>query len=78
MSFIGIIIFGLVLLLITLYIIVYVIYPGSGNKDLVPNDRPIDTNDDWARKLNINFALLDNMKVSKKSIESGFKTIDNN
>ena len=36
MSFIGIIIFGLVLLLITLYIIVYVIYPGSGNKDLVP------------------------------------------
>jgi hypothetical protein len=36
MSFIGIIIFGLILLLITLYIIVYVIYPGSGNNDLLP------------------------------------------
>ena len=38
---------------------------------LVPNNRPIDNNDDWARKPNINFALLDNMKVSKK------KPIDN-
>jgi hypothetical protein len=47
------------------------------NKDLVPIDRPIDTNDDWARKSNINFALIDNMKVSKKSVESGFKSIDN-
>jgi hypothetical protein len=42
-----------------------VVYP---SKDLVPSDRPIDTNDDWARKPNVNFALLDNMKVSKKSI----------
>lgn len=33
----------------------------------VPKERPIDNNDDWARKPNINFALLDNMKVSKKS-----------
>lgn len=32
----------------------------------VPKERPIDNNDDWARKPNINFALLDNMKVSKK------------
>jgi hypothetical protein len=47
------------------------------NKDLVPIDRPIDTNDDWARKPNINFALIDNMKVSKKSVESGFKSIEN-
>lgn len=36
MSFIGVIIFGLILLLITLYIIVYVIYPGSGNNDILP------------------------------------------
>jgi hypothetical protein len=33
---------------------------------LVPTDRPIDKNDDWARKPNVNFALLDNMKYSKK------------
>lgn len=32
----------------------------------VPPNIPIDNNDDWARKPNINFALLDNMKVSKK------------
>jgi hypothetical protein len=38
------------------------------SKDLVPPERPIDNNDDWARKPHINFALLDNMKVSKKSI----------
>ena len=31
----------------------------------VPQDRPIDTNDDWARKPNINFALLDNLKNKK-------------
>jgi hypothetical protein len=41
------------------------VYPSL---DLVPSDRPIDNNDDWARKPDINFALLDNMKVSKKSI----------
>jgi hypothetical protein len=34
--------------------------------DLVPNNRPIDYNDDWARKPNVNFALLDNMKNKKK------------
>ncbi len=32
----------------------------------VPDDRPIDNNDDWARIPGINFALLDNLKVSKK------------
>jgi hypothetical protein len=35
--------------------------------DFVPKERPIDNNDDWARKPNINFALLDNMKNSKKN-----------
>lgn len=34
----------------------------------VPENRPIDINDDYARKALINFALLDNMKVNKKSI----------
>lgn len=33
----------------------------------VPSNRPIDNNDDWARKKDVNFALLDNMKVPKKS-----------
>lgn len=32
----------------------------------VPEDRPIDNNDDWARIPGINFALLVNMKVSRK------------
>jgi len=35
MTFIALIIFGVILILVTLYIIVYVIYPGSGNKDLL-------------------------------------------
>jgi hypothetical protein len=34
----------------------------------VPSDRPIDVNDDWARKQYINFALLDNIKYSKKNM----------
>jgi len=42
------------------------------NQSLVPTDRPIDNNDDWARKPTINFALIDNMKVSKKSVDSGY------
>jgi hypothetical protein len=36
------------------------------NLELVPKERPIDTNDDYARKPIINFALLDNMKNKKK------------
>ena len=32
----------------------------------VPEERPIDLNDDWARIPYINFALLDNMKYKKK------------
>jgi len=41
-----------------------IVYPRI---DLVPSERPIDNNDDLARKLGINFALLDNQKVKKKS-----------
>ena len=36
------------------------------NINEVPIERPIDKNDDYARIKNINFALLDNMKFSKK------------
>jgi hypothetical protein len=36
-----------------------IVYP---NKEAVPPDRPIDTNDDWARVRSVNFALLDNFK----------------
>lgn len=36
MSLIALIVFGVILLLITFYIIVYVIYPGSGNNDILP------------------------------------------
>lgn len=39
-------------------------------QNIVPKDRPIDNNDDWARVKNIDFALLDNMKVPKKSVLS--------
>ena len=41
------------------------VYPAA---NLVPTDRQIDTNDDCARKPNINFALIDNLKKSKKKI----------
>jgi hypothetical protein len=34
----------------------------------VPTNRPIDTNDHYARLPNVNFALLDNMKFTKKQI----------
>lgn len=34
----------------------------------VPSERPIDNNDKWARTKAINFALLDNFKIPKKSI----------
>lgn len=37
------------------------------SQNLVPKDRQVDNNDDWARIPNTNFALLDNMKVTKKS-----------
>jgi hypothetical protein len=37
------------------------------NKDLITDGRPIDYNDHYARIPNINFALLDNMKNSKKN-----------
>lgn len=34
----------------------------------VPADRPIDTNDDWARRKNINFALVDNYAKPEKQL----------
>lgn len=43
------------------------VYP---SERLVPDDRPIDNNDDQARIPGVNFALLDNMKVPKKSPRS--------
>ena len=36
MSLIALIVFGVILVLITYYIIVYLIYPGSGNNDVLP------------------------------------------
>jgi hypothetical protein len=39
-----------------------IVYPDAGS---VPTQRPIDSNDDWARKPNMNFALLDNLKNKK-------------
>lgn len=42
-----------------------IVYPTKAD---VPKNRPIDNNDDWARVPDVNFALLDNMKVSKKSL----------
>ena len=40
---IALIVFGVILLLITYYIIVYVIYPGSGNNDILPKKTPLNT-----------------------------------
>jgi hypothetical protein len=46
MSLIALIIFGVVLILTTLYIIVYVIYPGSGNNDLLSKMTPLSSKKD--------------------------------
>jgi hypothetical protein len=46
MSLIALIVFGVILLLITFYIIVYVIYPGSGNNDILPKMTPLSTKKD--------------------------------
>jgi hypothetical protein len=40
------IIFGVIVLLLTLYIIFYVIYPGSGNSDILKRMTPLDTKKD--------------------------------
>lgn len=40
------IIFGVILLIITFYIIFYVIYPGSGNNDVLPKMTPLDQKKD--------------------------------
>lgn len=46
MSLIALIVFGVILLLITFYIIVYVIYPGSGNNDILPKMASLNTKKD--------------------------------
>jgi hypothetical protein len=46
MTFIAFIIFGIILILVTIYIIVYVIYPGSGNNDLLPSLTSLSTKKD--------------------------------
>jgi hypothetical protein len=46
MSLIALIIFGILLILITLYVIVYVIYPGSGNNDVLPKMTPLNVKKD--------------------------------
>lgn len=46
MSIIALIIFGVILILTTLYIIVYVIYPGSGNNDVLTKMTPLNIKKD--------------------------------
>ncbi len=46
MTLIALIIFGVLLLLITLYIIVYVIYPSSGNNDVLSTMTPLNIKKD--------------------------------
>jgi hypothetical protein len=46
MPFTALIIFGVILILITLYIIVYVIYPSSGNNDVLPSMTPLNQKKD--------------------------------
>jgi len=46
MSIIALIVFGVILLLITLYIIFYVIYPSSGNNDILPKMTPLNVKKD--------------------------------
>jgi hypothetical protein len=46
MSIIALVVFGVILLLITLYIIFYVIYPGSGNNDILPKKTPLSVKKD--------------------------------
>jgi hypothetical protein len=46
MTFIALVIFGIILILLTIYIIVYVIYPGSGSNDLLKSLTPLSTKKD--------------------------------
>jgi hypothetical protein len=46
MSFVTQILFGIILIITTLYIIFYVIYPGAGNKDILPKITPINEKKD--------------------------------
>lgn len=49
-----------------------VVYPGVEN---VPNDRPIDTNDDKARIPRLNFALVDNFTIGKSKQGIAIKSL---
>jgi hypothetical protein len=46
MSIIALVVFGVILLLITLYIIFYVIYPSSGNNDILPKKTSLNVKKD--------------------------------
>jgi hypothetical protein len=46
MSIVALVVFGVILLLITLYIIFYVIYPGSGNNDVLSKLTPLNVKKD--------------------------------
>jgi hypothetical protein len=46
MTFISLVIFGIILILVTIYIIVYVIYPSTGNNDLLRNITQLSTKTD--------------------------------
>ena len=84
---IALIIFGIVLLLITVYIVVYVIYPGSNNNDILDKITPLNvkkvvlTSDITKKKLLSNngstvmgfFYLLNGDKTTK--IGNDFKSI---
>ena len=46
MSIIALVVFGVILLLITLYIIFYVIYPSAGNNEILPKMTPLNVKKD--------------------------------
>jgi hypothetical protein len=60
MSLIALIIFGVLLILITLYIIVYVIYPGSGNNDVLNIITPLNIKKDIVTSDIVQSKLLSN------------------
>jgi hypothetical protein len=50
-----------------------IVYPA---RSVIPTDRPVDSNDDYARKPCVNFALLDNLN-SVEMIVNRYRTIQN-
>lgn len=65
MSLFSLIVFGVILLLITLYIIVYFIYPGSGNKDVL----------DKLTQLNVKRDVLSSDQVQTKLLGGAGSTV---